>query len=210
MGEEQSLGDFVEAHMGTAALAPVEDSAVPFYMFRHLNQLAGPGVANWRDVEEKLDQCAAETVEWLRAEDRSTHAWTLGVGSGGSGAPFHAHQSALNFQVLGRKLWHLYPPAHGNYTSRPQALWHNLHDAEAIEQPAFTFFQRTGELLYVPAYWPHATMALGDTISFSRVMQASTVSFEVENKGKGGKKGFKMGPPGGPGSGPAAAAHWEI
>ena len=49
-------------------------------------------------------------------------------------------------------------------------------------------------------------MALGDTISFSRVMQASTVGFEVENKGKGGKKGkkgkkgfkkgFGQGPPG--------------
>jgi len=191
MADEQNLADFVEAHMGVTDLPPVTDGTVPLYMFRHLNQLQGSGVEKWRDVEEKLLQCAAKTVTWLREEDRSTHAWTLGVGSGGSGAPFHAHQAALNFQVLGRKLWHVYPPALGNYTSRPQALWHNLHDEEKFEQPAFTFFQRTGELLYVPAYWPHGTMALGDTISFSRVMQQSTVGFEVEQKGKGGKKGKK-------------------
>ena len=47
----------------------------------------------------------AGTVPWLlEASREDSHSWTLGIGSGGAGAPFHAHNSALNLLVGGAAL----------------------------------------------------------------------------------------------------------
>ena len=56
------------------------------------------------------------------------------------------------------------------------------YEREASVEP-LTFVQRAGELVFVPGYWAHLTMGLGDTLGFSRVMKSSKVAGAAERSG---------------------------
>ena len=49
--------------------------------------------------------------------------YTFGLGGAGSGAPFHAHEAAVNVVVTGTKRWFLYPPSAAEYTTQPIFEW---------------------------------------------------------------------------------------
>ena len=83
----------------------------------------------------------------------------LYLGPRGSGAGVHYHMDALNFMASGKKRWYLFPPAHTRYTAKPPAAWiqEQLRMDKETPVPRFECTQRTGDLLYVPEMWGHAT-----------------------------------------------------
>ena len=77
-----------------------------------------------------------------------------------SGAYFHSHTNAVNILAKGRKLWHLFPPgvSHGPVLGNLVDWMGNV--LPLLKQKPLTLIQRSGELLFVPTAWSHATLNL--------------------------------------------------
>ena len=89
----------------------------------------------------------------------------LYIGPRGSGAGVHYHMDALNLMATGKKHWYLFPPAHARYTAKPAAAWRQeqtrmdeaLQNNRSARVPRFECVQHTGDVLFVPEMWGHAT-----------------------------------------------------
>jgi hypothetical protein len=181
MDRSITLANFIEQHMGKEVLqGNVTYKTVPRYVFTGTEQLNHQKI--WKRLMKNLTTCMEQTIPWLKDFGVTPfNMWTVGFGSGGSGAPFHAHAAAVNVAIVGHKLWHVYPPYTSNYTSDPTSIWHNRNDVEELEKPV-TFEQHPGDLLFIPASWAHSTMCLGDSISFSAVMPNSLNGVDAEQE----------------------------
>ena len=82
------------------------------------------------------------------------------LGPQGSGAQSHFHGDAINGLVYGRKRWTFVPPPHGTFTVQ------DIVDESKTKSSMYmyTVVQRSGDVLYVPEYWSHATENLGENI----------------------------------------------
>lgn len=82
------------------------------------------------------------------------------LGPGGSGAPMHFHGHAVNSLAYGEKRWFLLPPADAYYSTLSAAQFVREGHGEAAAQCT----QRSGDILFVPSLWSHATLNLRQTI----------------------------------------------
>lgn len=93
--------------------------------------------------------------------------YTFGIGGAGSGAPFHAHEAAVNVVIVGTKRWFLYPPAQADYTTEPIFDW--LRDTYPTLPPdrrPIELLQQAGDVVILPPLWGHATIV--SPVSLSR------------------------------------------
>jgi len=96
----------------------------------------------------------------------------------GSGINFHQHTNAFNGLLHGRKRWFLYPPRASppSYKSGMIEWWQTVyvpklrerHDGGLVAGAGLLqCMQERGDLLYVPQFWWHATLALGEGVGVS-------------------------------------------
>eukprot|EP00039_Didymoeca_costata_P011935 m.170128 g.170128 ORF g.170128 m.170128 type:complete len:96 (+) comp15335_c0_seq16:69-356(+) len=86
-------------------------------------------------------------------------------GPPGSGAPLHFHRAALNVLAYGRKEWILQPPAYAEYSrEHPKSLFEG---STGRSQHTYRCIQESGDILFVPEAWGHATMNLAESIGWA-------------------------------------------
>eukprot|EP00750_Incisomonas_marina_P033573 INCI9903.3.p1 GENE.INCI9903.3~~INCI9903.3.p1 ORF type:complete len:914 (+),score=125.08 INCI9903.3:211-2952(+) len=171
-----SLSAFIKRHMGVMEL---NDTAAPKYFFDNRLQVNAGGESalpsDASPVTQILQCIPFELQEYLNLPPAGLpgawRQWTLGFGSSGSGAPLHVHESAVNLVVYGTKRWFVYPPNRAEYSSMPIFEWlRDVYPHLSAEQKPLEFVQRTGDIVFLPPWWGHATVSIGDCISLSRVL----------------------------------------
>ena len=136
----------------------------------------------WRKAAPHLEDDTIAPAPLLAHYDPDWHErWSkyLLVSAEGSGINFHRHTNAFNGLVVGRKRWFLYPPdtALSKTTEVTGALiwfqkmyrpsWASPRPGVAGKDGLEQCMQGEGDLIYVPQYWWHATVALGEGIGLS-------------------------------------------
>jgi len=86
-------------------------------------------------------------------------------GPPGSGASLHFHENAVNALAYGRKRWLLRAPDQAAYSRQPTAEllkhWRSLPQS-SVKPMECT--QQSGDVLFVPEHWTHATFNLAESI----------------------------------------------
>jgi hypothetical protein len=95
-------------------------------------------------------------------------------GNAGTGLGFHKHGETINALVRGRKRWLIYRPeslslAMGMDASLSGAQWlqHVYPTLPAEARPEHECVQEAGEILYIPAFYHHATVNLEDSLGLA-------------------------------------------
>ena len=128
----------------------------------------------WRHAAPQLE---ADTIipppVHAHFDGRWHERWSkyLLISAEGSGINFHRHTNAFNGLVRGRKRWFFYPP---HITPPRNTLgtlqWYERVYKKEVAKPGRHLtecMQGEGDLIYVPQYWWHATIALGEGIGLS-------------------------------------------
>ena len=86
------------------------------------------------------------------------------MGGEGSGSPVHFHISAMNWAVVGRKRWFLWPPAERFWSNKPSLEWLQ-QDFCNLPSPPIEVIQNPGDVVYVPRDYGHAVINLEDSVA---------------------------------------------
>jgi hypothetical protein len=101
----------------------------------------------------------------------------LALGGPLSGAMPHFHPAAVNVLLFGAKLWVVFLPDDASFGAghaadyferahKPRVANACRGGADAARAPAFvSFVQEPGDLVFVPAFWGHATVNLADSFA---------------------------------------------
>lgn len=122
---------------------------------------------------EAYEEAEAETTVWSpkEAEEVARRAifqniqWA--VGTKGSGAPVHFHNTAWNQLFYGKKHWYLFPPSR-NLMGNKQVLQWLEEDLPRLRSEGFVpleCVQEAGDVLIVPELWGHAVLNTQDSIA---------------------------------------------
>ncbi|GAU99535.1 hypothetical protein RvY_10526 [Ramazzottius varieornatus] len=85
-----------------------------------------------------------------------------------AGVSFAAHSDGWTGLVYGAKRWFLYPPTQtppGGPSTDIMDWFYRLYPNLSGNQFPMECVQRAGEILYIPAFWYHASISIGDTVS---------------------------------------------
>eukprot|EP01047_Picozoa_sp_COSAG01_P023956 COSAG01_NODE_1464_length_10228_cov_6.040774_7_plen_186_part_00 len=103
------------------------------------------------------------------------------ISAEGSGINFHQHTTAFNGLVFGAKRWFLYPPGDDPpsaglgmmlwFKDVYKSHWAAPQGKNAGRNGLQQCMQMEGDLMYVPQSWWHATIALGEGIALSGVLE---------------------------------------
>ena len=104
------------------------------------------------------------------------------LGGKGSGIWLHAHTTAWNFLIFGRRQWFMIPP--GKYSgprfaSIDDALSGKM-DWNGLKKYGMTFIQEEGEVVFIPNGWIHGTRNLTPVVGI-----ASEIGYEASRDLKG-------------------------
>lgn len=106
----------------------------------------------------------------------------LAVGGSGTGLFFHSHEEAWNAVIRGRKLWVLHSPLalqlrpdlqdrdnprYGHNAGTFHREFHRQHRLDPTVAGLYECTVEEGEVLYVPRFWDHATINIGDVVARS-------------------------------------------
>ena len=148
---ETSLKNYLELHMSEVTLEQRADEL--WYLFGDtlMTSSWAPLHATFRTVREVQED---PLIVW-------------GVGGKFSGVPFHRHGPVYAEVVLGRKRWYISPPDarpvfSGNETTYAWAMKGGEEDAVRIQACTLG----SGEILYLPLDWWHATLNLDPYTAF--------------------------------------------
>ena len=108
------------------------------------------------------------------ADSRGAGSWhVLSIGSSRSGLTFHQHLESWLMLYYGRKRWLMLPPegkgrAHAYVGVHSAVQWiDQVLPTLAAEERPLECMQEAGELLYLPAHWPHLTLNIGDAVGLA-------------------------------------------
>lgn len=91
----------------------------------------------------------------------------LSLGPSGSGVYFHLHGATLHMQLYGRKKWFIFPPkVFYGPTVGSLKFWAKNVKSQ-LPMPPLELVQYPGEVFYLPAGWPHATLNIDDAVGFA-------------------------------------------
>jgi len=91
------------------------------------------------------------------------------LGGEGAGLPYHSHGAAWLAVVFGAKRWAVWPPndfpqdVHNMSGLQNSSTYFRLHHKP--RRGMLECVQRPGEAVYMPAFWTHATMNLGEVVA---------------------------------------------
>ena len=90
------------------------------------------------------------------------------LGPKGSGAQPHFHGDAWNALIMGRKKWIFHPPPNGEFTTmsvmKSGAMLKKSKTQERKQGDKVSTVQHSGDIVFVPEFWSHATLNLGESI----------------------------------------------
>ena len=91
--------------------------------------------------------------------------WQIFMGGDESGATLHWHGAAYNILYAGIKDWILTPPLYRGFTGMPARKASDfLRNEDPINKFVLRCTQQSGDIIFVPNYWGHATLNHGFTI----------------------------------------------
>eukprot|EP00188_Purpureofilum_apyrenoidigerum_P001716 Plantae.Rhodophyta-Purpureofilum_apyrenoidigerum.ctg19721.p1 GENE.Plantae.Rhodophyta-Purpureofilum_apyrenoidigerum.ctg19721~~Plantae.Rhodophyta-Purpureofilum_apyrenoidigerum.ctg19721.p1 ORF type:complete len:278 (-),score=40.39 Plantae.Rhodophyta-Purpureofilum_apyrenoidigerum.ctg19721:79-912(-) len=106
-------------------------------------------------------------------------ALSFGIGTRFSGVPFHIHGRVFAETIVGRKRWLLFPPDHcPDFDGNQATLSWLAHNADLPGLLDCTVY--TGEILYIPPDWYHATLNLDQTVFISSFIDDQSSSLHLE------------------------------
>lgn len=147
------------------------------------------GAARGRDRDRGSGTAASESLftplfSWLPDSlghfghgARRSRLRQLALGGPLSGAMPHFHPAAVNVLLFGAKLWVVWMPDDASFGAghaadyferahKPRVANACRGGADAARAPAFvSFVQEPGDLVFVPAFWGHATVNLADSFA---------------------------------------------
>jgi hypothetical protein len=97
----------------------------------------------------------------------TVHLRQLGLGPPGSGAMPHYHGEAVNILLFGLKLWTIWSPQHAAFSGANARDFYEHAVNGGGEFPSISFIQEPGDLVYLPAFYGHATLNLADSFSIA-------------------------------------------
>jgi len=153
--DTMEMKEFVEKHMLGRSASRKKD---PLYLF-------GPTALS--DVV--LKNINIPHLFKVGIFDRDTKLRTrdmlMTLGGAGSGIWLHAHSTAWNALLFGRRQWWMLPP--GKYTGPRFGsidAFHNSKKWKGLKKNALTFIQQEGEVVFVPNGWIHGTKNLSPVV----------------------------------------------
>ena len=105
--------------------------------------------------------------------------WALGTK--GSGAPVHFHNTAWNQLFYGKKHWYLLPPGH-NLMGKKQVFKWVEEDVASLKAQGYEFtecVQQQGDVLIVPELWGHAVLNTQDSIAVASEVKGSNYRLKL-------------------------------
>lgn len=160
--KQRTLGEFL-GQFGNSTGAPLDE----FALEDHPNS---PELQDWHDDWVLPDYFAHY------AEDKNTKR-TLNIGDHGAGLPPHVHGASWLTTVFGAKKWYIWEPGGIAADAVPDPLssfsqWERdvLPKLDPKAMP-MQCLQQSGETLYLPSGWVHATSNIGEGIAIG--MQGS-------------------------------------
>ena len=96
--------------------------------------------------------------------------YQLAMGPVNSGSPPHWHQPAFNGLYQGRKMWWMFSPKSGMYSSMNIVNWiDNEYKKKMIDggesHRHYCFIQDEGDVVFVPQDWSHAVSNLQPSLA---------------------------------------------
>jgi hypothetical protein len=102
--------------------------------------------------------------------DENLIALSFGIGNSGSGVQWHVHGPGFSEAIHGRKHWILYPPEHRPDFHPDQTslnwMYYNYSIIKSIEDRPLECTLSSGDILYFPNMWWHATVNVDDYTAF--------------------------------------------
>lgn len=98
------------------------------------------------------------------------------LGGPSTGAPWHFHFNAVNALIHGEKQWFLQPPEHAFYSTESPLEWvtrvatkspEALYGPDHSPPPPMQCTQYSGDVIFAPAGWGHATINAEASIGFA-------------------------------------------
>ena len=105
--------------------------------------------------------------------------WALGTK--GSGAPVHFHNTAWNQLFYGKKHWYLLPPGR-NLMGKKQVFKWVEEDVSGLKAQEYEFsecVQQQGDVLIVPELWGHAVLNTQDSIAVAPELRRSNYRLKL-------------------------------
>ena len=105
--------------------------------------------------------------------------WALGTK--GSGAPVHFHNTAWNQLFYGKKHWYLLPPGR-NLMGKKQVFKWVEEDVTGLKAQGYEFsecMQQQGDVLIVPELWGHAVLNTQDSIAVASEVKGSNYRLKL-------------------------------
>ena len=97
-----------------------------------------------------------------------TYLHQFHLGPKGSGAQPHFHGDAWNALIYGRKKWIFHPPPNGEFTTmsvmKSGAMLKQSKTRGRKQGDELSTVQHSGDIVFVPEFWSHATLNLGESI----------------------------------------------
>jgi ankyrin repeat protein len=139
--------------------------ASPEYMFdaEVLNTVDIMSI-DWNGVESDARSMEWQNLKAMHMLGTNLVSHQFIMGGEGSGSPVHFHVSAMNWAIVGRKRWFLWPPAERFWSNKPSLEWLQ-QDYCNLPSPPIEVIQNPGDIIYVPRDYGHAVINLEDSVA---------------------------------------------
>lgn len=164
LAAQMAKGKCYEEAREALSLAPSFDMVLPPLMFasglkndsallEHVPKV--PPFLDWGELDGPLGGVALP---------RPTQRWHFTFGPERAGANPHVHGDAWHALAHGAQRWHLFAPgAERAYSAKHARAW-MFDDMPHTTGAGLTCVQRTGDILFIPAGWGHASLHLEQSI----------------------------------------------
>ena len=95
---------------------------------------------------------------------------SFGIAGSASGVPLHRHGHVFAEVIHGMKRWFLYPPEFAPVFDPNKSTLQWLYEVYPTVKKAENLIEcvlKPGEVLYIPDWWWHATLNIGETVFIS-------------------------------------------
>jgi len=150
-----SLSEYLDSYIQSQDLDQTGDNT--FYLFG----------GNHPTLDAEL---LSEYVRPPFAQANEMGSLSFGIAGSGSGVPLHRHGHVFAEVFYGRKRWFLYPPEfHPPFDPDASTIQWLHHVYPTLDEPSKPMECELlpGQLIYIPDWWWHATLNIGETVFIS-------------------------------------------
>ena len=152
-----TLQDFVRHHMGKDFISPRANRRMRAFLVMSLTV----------DTFGTVNSSPLSEPSFLAGIIKRPELKQFALGARGSGAQPHFHQQTWNTLIYGRKRWYFEPPHDGPFYFKPSLSFFRetiLSKKVGKTTGCYEHIQHSGETIYVPEMYSHATLNLDDSL----------------------------------------------